>query len=154
MPKVLIEVVNGGESRKGKYPVHEGKIIIKKGGKGAGDLKWEPEYKPDRFVEEKFLIWKTKKAYYLANSKELMPIVPNGQPPDFTAEPILKASKEKLLEQQAKTRQNITQIEMIILLVVIGIAIAQFLIMSNLGIINIGLILGSGNKWIKNKLNK
>ena len=144
-PKIAIEIINHPQAILKKYPIKNGHVIIKAGGKGAKDLKWEPNYDSSRTIKFKPRFGpKYEKAYYIANSKDLMPLTPNGQPPDFTAEPILRAASEKLLEKQAKTNTVTTAIEYILLLLLIIVVGCQLAIMANLGIIDLGVILARG----------
>ena len=138
MPKVRIEVVNGGDSTTKKYPIKNGTIIIKMGGHGAKDFNWLPPYDPARIIKAKGLIFSKKKAFYLADSKELMPIIANGKAPDFTAEPLIKAVEQKILEKQAKTSTQLKPIEIMFalgLLILIGMV---GLLLVSTGVINLG----------------
>jgi hypothetical protein len=139
-PKLLVERISGKNATKKRYPIKNGRVIINKGGLGPKDVKYDPPYDPARIAETTFLFFKTYKAYYVDGAKELMPLVPNGQPPEFTAEPILKAAEAKLLEKQAKVSGQTTTLEYFILLGIVVLIGMGFAMLNALGVINLGTI--------------
>lgn len=139
MPKLLVERISGKKSTIKKYPVKEGRVIISKGGLGPKDLKYDPIADPSRIAETEGVLgfFKKQKAYYLDGAKELSPLDPGGERPEFSAEYILKAAKTLLLRQQARVKgqtQGIMYIVVFGIFIIIGML---FLLMVNSGVINI-----------------
>lgn len=136
MSKVIVERINGKTCSRGKYPVEEGKIIIKAtGGLGQGDKKYTPPFDPTRLVRD----GKLDKGYYIDGTDQLLSLSPDGDPPAWTAEHIIKASSVKLLEKQGKIANQESSL-LILLLFLILAAVVGFGILTLIGsgVINLG----------------
>ncbi len=139
-PKIKVERIqaNGRVKRLKKYPIKEGKVIIKAGGMGRGDLKYEPPLESERIAQRGWWIFKTKMVYYQDGADRLNPLTPDGDPPKYTAEFLKKMSEGKVLSQQAKVGATMTPIQWITLFVTLASAFMLYLMMVDLGIINVG----------------
>lgn len=138
--KIKVErILPHGFSFKKTYPIEDGKVIIKRGGLGRGDLRYEPPFREDRVTKEKYLlILERKKVYYQDGADELMPIVPGGDPPEYTAKYVLDAADKKIMEKQAKTAGQSTNLDLLQTIFQVLIMFSLFLIMLNLGVISVG----------------
>jgi len=138
--KIKVErMIPPGRVLKKSYPIEDGKIIIKRGGIGRGDLRYEPPYREDRVIKEKFwLILERKKVYYQDGADELMPLTPKGEPPEYTAKYVLDAANKKILEKQAKTAGQSTTLDLIQTIMLVAIGFGIYLLMLNAGVIQVG----------------
>lgn len=138
-PKIKVERIQANRriKRLKKYPIKEGKIIIKAGGMGRGDLKYEPPLESDRIAERGWWIFKTRMVYYQDGADRLNPLTPDGDPPKYTAEFLKKMSEGKVLSAQAKVGATMTPIQWVTLFVSLASAFMLYLMMVNLGIINV-----------------
>ncbi len=139
-PKIKVERIqpNGRVKRLKKYPIKEGKVIIKAGGLGRGDLKYEPPLDPERIAQRGWWIFKTRIVYYMDGADKLNPLTPGGEAPKHTAEFIKKMSEGKILAQQAKVGATMTPIQWITLGVGLVSLFILYLMSVDLGIINVG----------------
>lgn len=147
--KILVErTLENKEVLRKRYPVKDGKVIIKRGGLGQGDVSYTPKLDPQCIVDEWqsyswfSVIWNTlfgqhRKVYYIDGAKALTPITPNGTAPEWTAEPIVKAVKAKLLEKQAKTSGQTTTIEVIALVGIVVVIFMIWVMWTKLGIVSV-----------------
>lgn len=119
-----------------KYPIVDGRIIIKRGGIGRGDVKYEPPFEGDRIGEKGFL--KTKVGLYQDGADRLMSLTPEGKPPVYTVDHYVKTANADILEKQAKVSGTMTSIQYATLFIAIVLLVLTGLIASNLGVINIG----------------
>jgi len=138
MSQILVERISGKKAFTKKYPVIDGKIIIKRGGLGRGDLAFTPPFEMDRIVETGFWIFRRQKGYYIDGGDQLMPLEPDGDRPKWTAEPIIRAAKEKLLERQAKVSGSTTPLQYVMLFGLFILMGMVFLLMVNNGVIMVG----------------
>jgi len=118
------------------YLIENGRVIIKSTFGGANNPKYEPPFDLERVGESGFL--KRPTCIYQDGADKLVPLQPEGAPPMFTIRDYLKPAGEKIIAQQAKTNLNVTPIQYVEIILLIGLCIAVFLIMARLGIINVG----------------
>lgn len=136
MVKVIIERINGKTCTRGKYPVEDGKIIIKAvGGFGQGDKKYMPPFDPTRLVRD----GRFDKGYYIDGTKELLSLNAEGKPPEWTYRDYIHGAEQTLLEKQAKVAKQepmmILLLLFIILMAVIGFGVLTLI---GTGVIRLG----------------
>ena len=146
-PKILVErVLENKEILIKKYPVEQGKIIIRK---GRGKVpSYTPPLDPSCIVDEdhcytwfaplwNLIFGKHRKVYYIDGADTLTPVTPKGDPPKWSAEPIVKAASVKLLEKQAKTSGQTTTLEVMTLVGIVLVIFMIWVVWTKLGIVNV-----------------
>lgn len=138
-PKIKVERIhgNGDVSPLKKYPIRDGKVIIKTGGLGRGDIKYEPPLEADR-IAKRGRLFKTKLVYYQDGADRLMPLTPDGTAPKYTVDHYVKTAKAKILEKQAKVGASMTPIQWVTMFFSLASLVLLFLVATNLGVIKLG----------------
>ena len=148
-PKILVErVLENKKVLKKKYPIRDGKVIIRRGGYGQGVTAYDPELLPEYIADEdhsygwfaplwNLLFGEHRKVYYSDGAKTLTPLTPEGPRPKYSADPIVKAASVKLLEKQAKTAGQTTTIEVIALIGIVILVFMNWVVWTKLGIVNV-----------------